>query len=224
MKRILALDCATAACSVALSLNGECKQLRIIKPRIHNRIVLPMADRLLGNAGLGPRDLDLIVCGIGPGTFMGVRIAVAVAQGLAAAADVPLTGVSSLYALAEKAWQEFAEGSAVRGILPLLDARLGEVYWAQYNPVNGQLDERIPPTLSPPQGVRPSPPVDLGVGEGWRYRQRLADPLRELRYDIDVKPEARHLIDIATRRALPLIYAPHQLEPLYLRDQVAGHS
>ena len=223
MKKILALECATTACSVALNLDGNCEQLMVIKPRIHNRIVLPMMDRLLGKAGLRPRDLDLVVCGIGPGAFMGVRIAVAVAQGLASAADLPLIGISSLYALAEKAWQETAEKKRIRSILPLLDARLGEVYWAHYGIADGQVNELVPPTLSPPEKVNPVLlPLCVGVGEGWKYQQQLPHSLKELQYDINAKPEARHLIDVARKQAPSLIHEPHQLEPLYLRNQVAG--
>ena len=230
MKRILALDCATNACSVALNLNGEYKQILKTKARIHNRILLPMMDRLLSQAGLRPKDLDLLVCGIGPGAFMGVRIAVAAAQGLATAADLPLMPISSLYALAQQAWQNQASKPLKGGILALLDARLSQVYWGCYEEYEEceeakepkrLLKERTAPQLAFPTQVKPPIDIALGIGEGWSYQAELPSPLKELKQVAkDAMPQARHLIEVALGQKQPLIYNPRLLSPLYLRNQV----
>lgn len=229
MNRILALDCATNACSVALNLNGEYEQILKTKARIHNRILLPMIDRLLSQAGLRLKDLDLLVCGVGPGAFMGVRIAVAAAQGLASAADLPIMPISSLYALAQQAWRN-QEGSPLKGgILALLDARLSQVYWSCYeeceepNKRPRLLKEKTSPQLAFPAEVKPPIDIALGIGEGWSYQAQLPSPLKELKeVSKDKMPEARHLIEVALSQEHPLIHNPHLLSPLYLRNQVSG--
>ncbi len=94
--RILALDTATEACSVALWNEGEIHSLFEICPREHTQRILPMVQQVLADSGLTLKDLDALAFGQGPGSFTGVRIGIGIAQGLALGADLPLLGVSSL--------------------------------------------------------------------------------------------------------------------------------
>lgn len=89
--------------------------------------VLLMVDQLLWRHGLAPRDLGLVTAGLGPGGFTGVRVGLATAQGLALGLGAPLWPVPSLAALAQHA---AGRGDAL--IVPLLDARRGEVYGAAF--------------------------------------------------------------------------------------------
>ena len=125
--KILALDTATEACSAALlSGDGSVYERHDIAPRRHAELILPMVDGILTEAGLGLNDLDAIAFGRGPGAFTGVRIAAGVTQGLALGAGLPVIPVSSLAALAQPALGKAAI------VLPAIDARMGEVYWAAY--------------------------------------------------------------------------------------------
>lgn len=92
----------------------------------HSTTLLPAIEKLLSAAGISVSELDLISCSAGPGSFTGVRIGVSTAKGLAAPADVPCIGVSSLEAMA----YSFCE---LKGLVcPALGARRGNVYAALF--------------------------------------------------------------------------------------------
>jgi tRNA threonylcarbamoyl adenosine modification protein YeaZ len=118
---IFAFDAATATASCALLRDGEVVAERVAPAR---RLLETVAD-VLGDAGVAMREIDALVVGTGPGSFTGVRIALATARGLCAALDLPAAGVSTLEA--------FAGGRVV------IDARRGEVFSA--GPLVGRPDE-----------------------------------------------------------------------------------
>ena len=101
--RLLAIETATEACSVAVLVDGAVIERFEIAPRRHTELVLPWADALLAEAGIAKSQLDAIAVGRGPGAFTGVRLAIALAQGIALALDRPLLPVSTLAALAMQA-------------------------------------------------------------------------------------------------------------------------
>ena len=121
---MLALDTATEACSAAL-LRGDELIGRFSQGGLsHARRILGMVDAVLEEAGMSLSMLDGIAASIGPGAFTGVRISVAVAQGLAFGAGLPVVAVTTLEALASRILNRGAAGA-----LACLDARMGEVYW-----------------------------------------------------------------------------------------------
>ena len=129
MRTVLALDTATEACSAAL-LRGDELIGRFSEGGLsHARRILGMVDAVLEEAGMTLSMLDGIAASIGPGAFTGVRISVAVAQGLAFGADLPVVAVTTLEALASRI---LSRGAA--GALACLDARMGEVYWGCFAP------------------------------------------------------------------------------------------
>jgi tRNA threonylcarbamoyladenosine biosynthesis protein TsaB len=111
---ILALDTATSVATTALVRDGEAVGEAVTVPLR----VLEAADGLLAAAGVEPPDLDALVVGVGPGSFTGVRIGLAVARGLALALDLEVAGVSTLDALAESG----------ADVVPVIDAKRREVF------------------------------------------------------------------------------------------------
>lgn len=134
LMKILAIDTATEACSVALLADGSCQEIFEIIPRQHTERVLPMVNELLKEADLSLSQLDAIAFNSGPGSFTGVRVGTSVAQGLAFSHDLPVIAVSSLAALAQLAFREENRDN----VLSAIDARMSELYWGCY-----QLDNDI---------------------------------------------------------------------------------
>jgi tRNA threonylcarbamoyladenosine biosynthesis protein TsaB len=218
---LLAIETATEACSVAL-VHGQTVIARTeLAPRRHAERVLPMADELLAEAGIGKHALDAIAVGRGPGAFTGVRLAVSLAQGMAMALDRPVVTISSLAALALEAPQDDA------AILAVIDARMGEIYAASYRREGeGALlaldEERV---CTAQALVLPAVAAWNVVGSGWAtYQQALQARLGSAPRSADGNcyPQARHVATLAVREfQAGRVLAPDQALPVYLRDKVA---
>ena len=120
-KNYLAIDTTTEACSVALSCDGNSQSRYTEEPRKHANLVLPMVDELLAEAGITLSQLNGIAFCQGPGAFTGLRIGAGVVQGLAFSVDVPVLGVSTLAAMAQRAHREYSSSHVYAAI----DARMG---------------------------------------------------------------------------------------------------
>jgi len=220
--KLLALDTSGEACSAALYLDGTSRHCLELAARRHGDLILPMMQSLLDGAGIGLGALDAIAFGRGPGSFTGVRIAVAVAQGAAFGAGRPTVPVSTLAALAQGEFRR----SGRRRLLAALDARMGEVYWGAYEVgVDGLAVARGAELVSAP-GAVPVPTGDgwCGVGPGWaRYCElltcRLGAGLAQV--SSDGVCEARDIALLAAAQARAGQLVPAELaRPVYLRDRV----
>ena len=100
--KLLAFETATEACSIAVYVDGEVRERFEVAPRRHAELALPWAEQLLAEAGIARAQLDAIALSRGPGAFTGVRLAIALAQGIALALDRPLLPVSTLAVLAAR--------------------------------------------------------------------------------------------------------------------------
>lgn len=156
--KILALETSGACCSAALLIADQLEQRHEHAPRRHADLILGMLDDLLREADLRLSDLDAIAYGRGPGSFTGVRIAAAVAQGVAFGAQRPVIAVSTLAATARAA----SRRSGQRRIACALDARMGEVYW-------GCFEVAGPSALTPidQEGVLAPASTPVLTGTGW---------------------------------------------------------
>jgi tRNA threonylcarbamoyladenosine biosynthesis protein TsaB len=225
--RVLALDAATAACSAALLVDGACVERYVESTKGHAAGLLDMARQVLAEGQCTLSMLDGLAASVGPGAFTGVRISVAVAQGLAFGADLASVPVSTLEALSYA-----VIGAPGDCALACLDARMGEVYWGWYgfDPQRG-VQALAPPDVSAPGAVlsnvtRVLPGVarTVGVGRGFGAYPDLAALLR-----LDVStaaatalPRASHMARLgALRLAAGEGADASLLEPQYLRNQVA---
>jgi tRNA threonylcarbamoyladenosine biosynthesis protein TsaB len=220
--KLLAIETSTEACSVAVYVDGEVRERHELAPRRHTQLVLPWADELLAEAGLRKSQLDAIAVGRGPGAFTGVRLAIAIVQGLALALDRPVLPVSTLAVLAMQGQGE--------DILAAIDARMGEVYLGQFRRTpDGLLEAASPEVIVPPaQASLPATPVHgVGTGFGFGFGAESAALVARLGaslsgYDASALPRAADLARLAAAAfARGEAIAPDALEPAYLRDKVA---
>lgn len=221
--KILAIETATEACSVALLYDGEVRERFEHQPQRQADLVLPMVDELMGEAGLRPAGLDAVAFGRGPGSFTGLRIAAAVTQGIAVAADLPVVPVSTLAVLAQGAYREHGAPA----VLAVLDARMSEVYWGAYRlDGNGLMQLEGSECVVPPDEVPlPEEAEWLGAGSGWgaypgELQSRLGD--RVTGAEPGLWPRAADMLVPAGAlfRAGETVPAG-RAEPVYVRDKVA---
>lgn len=219
--RLLALDTSTDACSAAVLVEGAVLERYEIAPRRHAALILPMIDSVLAEAGIVPSQLDAVAFGRGPGAFTGVRIAIGMAQGIAFAADIPVAPISTLAALAFGVAQETGH---VR-IAAALDARMGEIYWGNYQ-VNGEWaqlfgEERV----CAPLAVTAPPGDWFGAGSGWSvYSALLAQRLSVSAWLGERLPRAAAIARLAASAGQQAWIAAERALPVYLRNEVASKS
>lgn len=202
MSNLLAIDASTAACSVAINRDGEIIESFVLAPQDHTRRLLPMLDDLLQSENLPLSAIDAIAFANGPGSFTGLRICLSIVQGLAFGASLPVIPVSTLEVMVLGA-QRLLNLNSNRLVLPMLDARMAEVYWGLYESgaSQNQIDNKKSEVLNSKEGVkRPICLVDdavsalsdipngkagdylrktpcLGLGDGWNtlYSQGSKD-------------------------------------------------
>lgn len=220
--KLLAVDTSTEACSAALFIDGEVNQRYQLAPREHSHLILNMIDELLRDADMVSKNLDAIAFGRGPGSFMGIRVAAGIAQGIAFAHSIPVVPVSTLAALSMVA---MAQTGASR-VLAAIDARMQEVYWGSYirnaETVSLVGEESV---ISPEKVPVPDDGEWVAAGTGWstfgdvmkpKLGKRLVATLDEC------LPTAQMIAKLAAHdydNGIAVTAA--EAVPVYLRDNVA---
>ena len=214
--KLLAIETAFEACSVALAIDGECRERFEQAPRGHAERLLPWVEALLAESGLRLAELDAIAFSQGPGSFTSLRIGISVTQGLAFGAGLPVVPVSSLAATVQ------ASGAA--RALVAMDARMGEVYAGAYEMREGIARPVVADSVLPPGSVRiPDDGAWTAVGNGFERFEELSALAAGLK---GVLPRAWPTATaVALLAADSLQHTPglpaETAEPVYLRDKVA---
>ena len=223
--KLLALDTSSVACSVALQIDDAVVERHEEQPREHSRLLLPMIESVLGEAGAALPDLDAIVLGNGPGSFIGMRIAASVAQGLAYGAGLNIVPVSSMAAVAA---QVFVENDAAE-VVVAQDAHMHEVYLGMYRlDGNNRPADVVPERLQGPTAIAELQ-AELGgprvaAGFGWQRYPELLEANRKYFDDVSdvLHPRATALLGltVAAMNSGKTV-KPQDIVPAYLRQKVA---
>jgi tRNA threonylcarbamoyladenosine biosynthesis protein TsaB len=221
MPIILAIETSSELASCALLKGDQVLSRSSSGVRTHSQSVLPMIQELLAEAGIALKDCDAIAFGAGPGSFTGVRTACGISQGLAFGANRPVVPVVTLDAMALACHQKHG----AQRVLTVLDARMDEVYWAQYEfdgAADGMPRAMIAPQLSAPSAVA-AQGAATPCGNGFAaYAEAFAGKDFAEGAHGDVMPHAVQIAQLArvafaAGRAVPAAEA----QPLYLRNKVA---
>ncbi len=224
--KLLAIDTSSLACSVAVRVADANFERHEEQAREHTRLLMPMIRAVLDEASLASEELDAIVLGNGPGSFIGMRIAASVAQGIAHGAGIPIVPVSSLVAVAAQAFAE----TAADEVVVAQDAHMNEVYLGAYTRNAAGLPEPLfDERLHTQTVIEELDPAAAGAraaaGFGWERYPALAavnEQLIGIRSSV-LHPRASWLLPSGEAAlAAGKHVRPQELVPAYLRSKVAA--
>ena len=220
MANILAIDSTTSSCSAALSSKNKLITKCNLAERSHTKLILPMIDEVLSKSSLTLDELDYIAFTAGPGSFTGIRIGFGIVQGLAYGANIPVLPVSSLETLAYTAIRKLKIKEDLN-IVPMIDARMNEIYWAKFSYKSGILSRDSQDSVTSPQCLKDSIelPVIL-IGNVINYN----DPASENTINLDhilMLPEAQDILNIAQLHLKKgQSMNVQKVSPIYLRNNI----
>ena len=219
--KILAIETTTEACSAALLYQEAIQERYQLAPRQHTHLILPMLESLLAEATLKPRDLDAIAFCRGPGSFTGSRIGASIVQAIAFAADIPVVLVSSLQCLAQGAYRELH----AKRVLAAIDARMNEMYWANYQLDGDIMVEVDAEQLSDPKQIQITASAEfIGVGSAWDSYHEVLAPQCKKRLQQWVPQRYPRAYDVAHLAARAFqkgqFVSAQEALPVYLREKV----
>ncbi|MDQ6728348.1 MAG: tRNA (adenosine(37)-N6)-threonylcarbamoyltransferase complex dimerization subunit type 1 TsaB [Actinomycetota bacterium] len=222
---MLILGIETATIQVGCAIGGHegvLASFHVAHKRRHVESLVPAIRFMCGQAGIDLHEIAAVAVDVGPGLFSGLRVGVATAKALAHALRLPTIGVASLDLLA------FPVRYSPRLIVPAIDARRGELFYAMYRQVPGGAQRLSPYQLGSPVDLASELLAGnedcLVVGDGaLRYAGILTDVSGcEIGDATSAHPSAASLVELAHPRALREEFVPPwELQPLYLRKSDA---
>lgn len=214
---ILAIDTSGKSVSCGVMKDGVMRAAMYANSGLtHSETLMPSIDDALERAGIGIRDVDLIACVTGPGSFTGVRIGVCAAKGLAHPGSIPCLPVDSLEAIA---WNLRMSDAVV---CPMLDARRHEVYAAAFRCGKGCVTRLLDDSAEPLDAFLDKLPGDAALifaGDGsLSYREQVVQRFPEALFAPENLnwPESGAICEIARENAGRAV-SGSELCALYLR-------
>jgi tRNA threonylcarbamoyladenosine biosynthesis protein TsaB len=205
--RVLAIDVTGPGGGAALLTQKGLQEAPIPAEVRRARSLIPSIQELLDGAGLRPGDLDLVACGVGPGSFTGIRIGIATAASLAWAAGLPVLDVGSLHSIATNAPEDKER------VLVVLNARRGNVFAALF--------ESGPALLGEYKNAPPEEVVEGLAGATWVVgdgREAYPEVFAHFPGTADAPVRPGVVATLAAERfARGERKDPAELQPLYLR-------
>ena len=208
---LVALESSTRSPSIAVYADGELRAECLDGGRPHASDLLPCLEGILSSLERSPREITHVAVGTGPGSYTGLRVGIATAQGLARAADAELIGVPSLEALA---FGELSPGE--HGDL-VLDARGGGLYHARYSRSQAGVSSLISPRVVPSEELD-NILCDSSIAFLDQSLEVRAKTRAELQLIFGLVPSAESILALAQQRIQNTDLGENEpILPLYLR-------
>lgn len=212
---ILHLETATKVCSVALSLNGELRQLKEIQEDgyAHGEKLTLLIEEVLRLEQIEIAQLAAVSVSSGPGSYTGLRIGVSTAKGLCYALSIPLIAIDSLHCIQQLAEKKYF----IENIIPMIDARRMEVFSAIYDE-SGNLLKPISADIIEAHSYADYE-IFVACGDGAEKLRELWKDRPNVIIDSEILSSAKGQVDIAHRKfALEEFEDVAYFEPFYLKD------
>lgn len=223
----LVFDTATSACTVAV---GEGQKLlaekTVIAPREHMEKLLPQINEVLKAAGTEINQVNQVYVGLGPGSFTGIRIALSIGIGLTEALNIPLRGISTLDVLA------YGSKNPEGTVIPVIDAKRGEVYFATYEKADGEFKQIMPyQALKPEEFLGKINQIDKEMsilGDAlYVYKDLIEKGLPDrcrMEAEENWYPQASNLLHLASINKEQESEEVKPVTPLYIRRPIAEEN
>lgn len=213
--KILGIDTTTKFLSLGIYNNGKICEYNIDLGRRHSDLLMVTIKRVLDSLGWQASEIDYFACGLGPGSFTGMRIGIATVKGLSFSLDKPVVGISTLDILAQNA------GAINNTIVPIIDAKRGLIYCSVYKTKNGALKRIMPYMLLSEKelfGKIGKNCVILGDAVNL-YKQKIMMNIKGATV-LDGEywyPKGRNIVGLALGRIkIKKVSNPFEIKPIYL--------
>lgn len=219
MSKILLIESSSHNCSVGVSIDGSVAALKELTSEnyVHAESLHPFIEECINVAGISTRDLDAVAVSSGPGSYTGLRIGVSAAKGICFALKIPLINLPTTLILAEYGLHM---NPNVNRIIPMIDARRMEVYFAVYNRDLERLGDHAAGIIDTSFFEPWSNVSCLFIGDGAFKCSEFVKPADSV---ISLQPSASMMSNLAASHFNHRIFSDYAtFEPFYLKDYIPG--
>lgn len=213
--KILGIDTATKFLCLGIYDGKKIYEYNLESGVRHSALLIPTIKRVMQALGWHIKDIDYFACGLGPGSFTGIRVGLSTIKGLSWSLKKPIVGISTLDILAKNV------GQTDRSIVPVIDAKRNLVYTSIYEIKNGELKRKTPYLLLTEDGFfRKVPKNALILGDAISlYKERILRNIKAVDIlDSDYwYPKGSQIVSLALGRIRDKKLAnPFNIKPIYL--------
>jgi len=213
--KILGIDTTTKFLCLGIYDDNKIYEYNLEAGRSLSALLAQTIKRVLDALGWQTSDIDYFACGLGPGSFTGIRVGLATIKGLSWVTNKPIIGISTLDILARNATDTDKQ------IIPIIDAKRNSIYCAVYKNKNGRLNRiKSYMLLSEKEFLKCAEPNSVILGDAVSlYKDSILGNIREVTIlDKDYwYPKARNIIGLSLERIRDKKFArPFDIKPIYL--------
>ena len=231
--KILAIDTSSNICSVCILEDDQVILKKdAVDSRTHSQKLMPMIDEVFKQTHLSLKEMDLLACCIGPGSFTGVRIGVATIKAFADSTHIPVVGISSLEGLAHNVQNSYFKDET-NYVCSMIDAKNDNVYYGlfkehdgKYQPI-GKFSAKNIHTVIEELDTTISAPI-IFVGDGAiEHKYTILEKLKKSIFVVDAfhRPTSISIGQCAYYQYKQGHYGDsNSLSPLYLRKSQAERA